>query len=143
MKLLKKALLGLVALVVLLVAVVYGVSESRLRKTYDVAAATGLAVTSDPAQVARGRHLVTAVAMGVDCHGDDMAGKTFIDAGPLGVIYASNVTGGRGGILASYTNAQLETAIRHGVRPDGRGLFIMPSDEYQNLSDADVSAIIA
>jgi cytochrome c553 len=143
MKLIKRTLLGLIALVVLLVAVVYGVSESRLRKTYAVAGATHLQVTKDPAQVARGRHLVTAVAKCMDCHEQDMGGKTFIDAGPLGTIYASNLTAGQGGVLAVYTDAQLEAAIRHGVRPNGRGLFIMPSDEYQNLGDDDVSAIIA
>jgi mono/diheme cytochrome c family protein len=46
-------------------------------------------------------------------------------------------------VLSRYTDAQLETAIRHGVRADGRGIFIMPSDEYQHLGDEDVSAIIA
>jgi cytochrome c553 len=34
-------------------------------------------------------------------------------------------------------------AIRHGVGPDGRGLFIMPSEEYQHLSDADLGALVA
>lgn len=143
MKRIKTLVLGLLSLVVLLLAVVYGVSEARLRKTYDVAAAPRLDVTNDPAQVARGRHLATAVAKCTDCHTDNLAGKKFIDGGPLGVIYASNLTGGRGGVLARYTDAQLETAIRHGVRADGRGLMIMPSDEYQGLSREDVSAIIA
>ncbi len=143
MKLIKRTLLGLICLVALLLAVVYGVSESRLRRTYTVAAATNLQVTRDATQIQRGQHLVTAVAKCVDCHEQDLGGRTFIDGGPLGTIYASNLTGGRGGVLAVYTDAQLETAIRHGVRPDGRGLMIMPSDEYQNLSDADVSAIIA
>lgn len=143
MKLIKRTLLGLVALVVVLLAVVYGVSETRLRRTYAVADATTLHVTKDPAQLARGEHLVTAVAKCADCHEQDMGGKTFIDAGPLGTIYASNLTAGKGGVLAVYTDAQLEAAIRHGVRPSGRGLFIMPADEYQGLSDDDVSAIIA
>jgi cytochrome c553 len=143
MKLLKKLALGLLALVVVLIAAVYGVSEVKLRKTYRVAAAAPLNVTKDPAQVARGRHLVTAVAKCTDCHTETLAGKKFIDAGPLGVVYASNLTGGKGGVLGSYTDAQLEAAIRHGIRPSGRGIMIMPSDEYQNLSDEDVSAIIA
>lgn len=143
MKRIKRALLGLLSLVVLLLAVVYGVSESRLRRTYTVAAAETLRVTKDPAQLARGQHLVTAVAKCADCHEQDLGGKTFIDGGPLGTVYASNLTAGRGGTLAGYTDAQLEAAIRHGVRPDGRALFVMPADEYQNLSDEDVSAIIA
>jgi cytochrome c553 len=143
MKLIKTLVLGVIAVVVLLLAVVYGVSEVRLRKTYDVAAATGLQVTRDPAQIARGKHLATAVAKCTDCHTADLGGKKFIDGGPLGTIYASNLTGGRGGALARYTDAQLEAAIRHGIRPDGRGIMIMPSDEYQGLSNEDVSAIIA
>lgn len=143
MKLAKTLLLGVISLVVLLLAVVYGVSEVRLRRTYPVAAATGLHVTKDPAQIARGQHLATAVAKCTDCHTADLGGKKFIDGGPLGTVYASNLTAGRGGTLARYTDAQLEAAIRHGVRPDGRGIMVMPSDEYQGLSDEDVSAIIA
>jgi cytochrome c553 len=142
-KVLKYLALGVVSLVVLLLAVVFGVSEMKLRKKYDVKAATALNITRDPAQVERGRHLVTAVAKCTDCHTADLGGKLFIDGGPFATIYASNLTAGRGGRLASYTDAQVERAIRHGVRPDGRGLMIMPSDEYQHLSDADVSAIIA
>lgn len=135
--------LGLVSVIVLFIAVVFGVSEARVRKTYSVAAATGLSVSTDPAQIARGEHLVTAVAKCVDCHTADLGGKVFIEPGPMGTVIASNLTTGKGGVLGGYTDAQLETAIRHGVRKNGRGLFIMPSDEYQNLSDADVSAIIA
>lgn len=135
--------LGLASIIVLFIAVVFGVSEARLRKTYQVAAVTGLTVTQDPAQIARGKHLVTAVAKCADCHTEDLGGKVFIEPGPMGTVIASNLTTGKGGVLAGYTNAQLETAIRHGVRKNGRGLIIMPSDEYQNLSDADVSDIIA
>ena len=135
--------IGLVSVVLLFIAVVFAVSEARVRKTYDVAAATGLSVTGDPAQVARGQHLATAVAKCTDCHTEDLGGKVFIEPGPMGTVIAPNLTTGKGGVLASYTDAQLETAIRHGVRRNGRGLLIMPSDEYQNLSDADVSAIIA
>ena len=143
MKLLKKALLGLVSLIVLLVAAVYGVSEAKLRKTYDGAGTTPMNVTSDPAQLARGRHLVTAVAKCVECHDADLGGKVMIDEAPMGTIVASNLTRGKGGVGGSYTDAQLERAIRHGIRPNGRALVLMPSDEYQNLSDADVSAIIS
>lgn len=143
MKWIKRIALGLVSLIVLVVAVVYGVSEARLRRTYQVAAATNLNVTGDPAQIARGQHLVTAVTKCVDCHTQDLGGKLFIDGGPFATIYSSNLTAGKGGVLSRYTDAQLETAIRHGVRSNGRGLMIMPSDEYANLSDEDVSAIIA
>jgi cytochrome c553 len=34
-------------------------------------------------------------------------------------------------------------AIRHGVGPDDRGLFVMPSEEYSHFSDEDLGALIA
>lgn len=34
-------------------------------------------------------------------------------------------------------------AIRHGVNPQGRGLLIMHSDAYHNLSEVDLGALIA
>lgn len=143
MKWIKRIALGLVSVIVLLVAVIFGVSESRFRKTYDVSTVASLNVTRDSAQIARGEHLVTAVAKCNDCHTADLGGKIFIEPGPMGTVSASNLTTGKGGVLASYTDAQLETAIRHGVGQNRRGLVIMPSDAYQNLGDADVSAIIA
>ena len=33
--------------------------------------------------------------------------------------------------------------IRHGVKPDGRPVMVMPSDEYNRLVDGDVAAIVA
>jgi len=143
MKWIKRIALGLVSVIVLLVAVVFGVSEMRMRKTYDLGVASRLTVTRDSAQIARGEHLVRTVAKCSECHTEDLGGKIFIEPGPMGTVSASNLTTGKGGVLAGYTDAQLEGAIRHGVRKNGRALIIMPSDEYQNLGDADVSAIIA
>jgi cytochrome c553 len=133
---------GLVGVVVLLVAVAYGVSQRKLNRKWEVAAAA-LKVTREPAQIARGRHLATAVSKCTECHGADLGGKMFLDEMPLGVVIASNLTAGKGGVLPRYSDAQLDAAIRHGVRPDKRGLLIMPSEEYQHLSDEDAAAIIA
>lgn len=133
---------GLVAVVLLLVAVAYGVSTRKLNREWEVAGAA-LPVTRDPAQIARGRHLATAVSKCTECHGQDLGGKVFIDGMPMGVLIADNLTAGKGGVLPRYTDAQLEAAIRHGVGPDKRGLLIMPSEEFQHLSDEDAAAIIA
>jgi cytochrome c553 len=142
MKWVKRLALGVVSLIVLLLAVIYGVSEVRMRKTYDIAGMS-LNVTTDPAQIERGRHLATAVSKCADCHGQDLGGQVFIDEQPMGRLIASNLTRGKGGVAASYTDQQLEAALRHGVGPDKRGLLFMPSQEFQYLSDEDVAAIIA
>ncbi|HEX8693940.1 MAG TPA: cytochrome c [Longimicrobium sp.] len=133
---------GLVAVVLAAVAVVYAASEMRFRRELQIAAAP-LSVQPAPGLVERGRHLATAVGKCGDCHGANLGGTRFLDAGPLGTVIASNLTSGRGGVLAKYDDAALERAIRHGVGQDGRGLFIMPSTEFYHFSDQDVAAIIA
>jgi len=133
---------GLVVLLLVAFAVAYGASKRRLNKKWDVSGAA-LNVTRDPAQVARGKHVTTAVSKCTECHGEDLGGKVFIDGMPMGVLIASNLTAGKGGVLSRYTDAQLEAAIRHGVRHDKRGLLFMPSDEFQHLSDEDAAAVIA
>jgi len=135
---------SLVLVVVLAVAVVYAASEVRFRRAYSEVAVSPLrAAQGNPAALERGRHLATAINKCVDCHGGDMGGKLFMDAGPLGVVYASNLTSGKGGVLARYTDGQLERAIRHGVDADGHALAIMPSADYWTMGDADVQALIA
>jgi mono/diheme cytochrome c family protein len=79
----------------------------------------------------------------VDCHGQDLGGATMIDDAAFARMAAPNLTTGRGGVLATYDDAALEAAIRHGVGSDGRRLMIMPSNEYQFLSDEDLGAIVA
>ena len=133
---------GLFGLVLVAACAIYAASELRLRRVYHVQGEK-VALQSDAATLAHGQHLATAIGKCTECHGDNLGGKLFMDAGPLGVLYASNLTGGRGGILASYSDQQLEAAIRHGVRADGHALKIMPSDDYNRFTDADVGALIA
>ncbi len=134
---------SLIAVLLLSIGLVYASSEMRFRREVELAAATPLTVLPSPALVARGQHFSQAIGKCGDCHGPDLGGKVFIDAGPLGTIIAPNLTAGRGGVLASYTDAQLERAIRHGVNPDGRSLFVMPSQDYYAMSDADLAAVIS
>ena len=50
---------------------------------------------------------------------------------------------GPGNVVAKYTPADWERSLRHGVKPDGRPLMIMPSEDYNRLSDADLGALVA
>jgi hypothetical protein len=74
--------------------------------------------------------------------GGDRAGATFIDLASLGYGAAPKLTTGRGGAAARLSDAELEAAIRHGVRPDGRSLRIMPSATYADLADDDLAALL-
>ena len=144
-KWLKRAGIGagtLVAVLVLAAGVVYAASEARLNREVSLAAAP-FSVAADPALLERGRHLATAIGKCGDCHAPDLGGKVFFEAGPVGTVIATNLTTGRGGVLANYDDAALERAIRHGVRHDGKPLVIMPSADFYYLKDEDVAAIIA
>jgi cytochrome c553 len=46
-------------------------------------------------------------------------------------------------VVARYGEADWVRTIRHGVKPDGRPVMIMPSEDYNRLVDTDVAAIIA
>lgn len=100
-------------------------------------------VPTDAASIARGKHLVEAVAVCTICHGVNLGGKLAFKDTFLGNGYTSNLTRGRGGIGAAYTDADWVQSIRYGVRPDGHGIPFMPSDYFNKLSDEDTGAIIA
>ena len=137
------ALLVLVLVVGAAAASVYEMSERRLTTQYAVKPEAPVAVVVDSAVLDRGAHLATALVKCVDCHGDDLGGGIVIDAPPIGHVEATNLTSGKGGVLARYNDALLERAIRHGIANDGRNLLIMPSRDYNHLSDTDIAALIA
>lgn len=135
--------LALVGVVALGIGAVYGLSEARYRKEYQVPAMP-LDTPSVPLGelLARGEHIVATRGCN-DCHATDLGGRTFIESPALGVLYASNLTGGAGGVASRYTDQELARAIRNGIRHDGRPLLLMPSQEYNPLGDEDVAAVVA
>lgn len=50
---------------------------------------------------------------------------------PFARVAATNLTRGRGGVGAAYTDLDWVRSIRHGVLPDSTGAFIMPSEAYR------------
>lgn len=136
------SLAALVGLCVILVGGLYAWSAQELRAVV-ASPAHGFAAPTDSASVAHGAHVMRVLAKCVDCHGPDMGGAPLVEDGAFGHIYAANLTRGRGGLLAEYSDADLEAAIRHGVSRTGRRLMIMPSNEYQAMSDEDLGRVIA
>ena len=132
---------GLVALILLVVVVSYAVSASRLEKHYEVAAAN-IAVPTDSASIARG-HVLATLNGCTSCHGSTLGGRVMIDQFPFARLPAPNLTRGAGGIGATYTDADWERAIRHGVRRDGTPLFIMPANEFNPMRDEELGRLIA
>ncbi len=132
---------GVTALLVLLLLVAGAgalVGSRALARTYSITPTT-LAVPTDSASVARGAHLAGIYGC-MDCHGADLSGRVMVDEAPFRVV-ASNLT--PAGVGGAYTATDWDRAIRHGVRPDGTALFIMPSSAYHAISDAEAAALIA
>ena len=60
----------------------------------------------------------------------------------MGRWVCPNITAGQGGRTKDFKPADWDRVIRHGVGKDNRGLS-MPSRDFANLSDQEVSDIIA
>ncbi|WP_280150817.1 cytochrome c [Piscinibacter sp. XHJ-5] len=100
-----------------------------------------VAIPSDGASLERGRYLFATRGC-VDCHGATGGGRAFIDDGGL-FVKAPNISPGPGGVVGRYTAEDWVRTLRHGVKPGGQPVFIMPSEDYSRLSDADLGALIA
>jgi cytochrome c553 len=133
---------SLAALLLVAAVVLFVLGSKRLNKTYDLQP-EAIVIPTDEAAIARGRHLVEVLTLCDGCHGEQLDGDAFEDEPMIATFYAPNLTSGRGGLGATYSDADYVKAIRHGVNPEGRGLLIMHSDVYHNLSQQDLGAIIA
>jgi len=58
-------------------------------------------------------------------------------------VKAPNITSGPGGVVSNYNEGDWVRAIRHGVSPGGHALFLMPSEDYNRMTDADFAALVA
>ena len=132
---------GLVALILVVVLVSYFVSGARMRKHYAVAG-KAVPVPSDSASLARGKALAALYGC-TGCHTADLGGETMIDRFPIARLASSNLTRGQGGIGGTYKDQDWDRAIRHGVRWDGSPLFLMPSHEFNRMSDDEFGRLLA
>jgi hypothetical protein len=116
--------------------------DASMDKVYDVPL-PAITRSSDPAVIARGKHLVQSVGAcaTTNCHGVDLAGGAPIVLGPLGTLAAPNITMANLGL--AYSDGELARVIRHGLKKDGRSLRFMPAPDFCWLPDSDVTAIVS
>jgi hypothetical protein len=116
--------------------------DTSMDKVYDVPASP-IALSTDAAVIARGKHLVESVAPCATslCHGRDLGGGKPIDIGPIGTFSGPNITGANVG--SAYSDGELARLIRHGLKKDGRSVRFMPAQDFAWLPDADVTAIVS
>lgn len=116
--------------------------DTSMAKRYDVKPPQVTAST-DPQVIARGQHLAASLGGCFGCHGDDLGGKPGEDMGPLGVVNAANLTRGKGGVGAHYSDAQLARVIRDGIKADGHSLRFMPAQDMSWWPDDDLTAMVS
>ncbi len=139
----KRMLLYLSLPVLAVAAFLWGRSELAITRVYLIPnEALVLEVEPSDALLGRGRHIATAVAQCQFCHGSDLGGREMANDFLLGRLRSTNLTGGRGGIGATYTEADWVRALRFGVGRDGRSLALMPSVYLSRLTDRDLAAVI-
>ena len=139
----RRTLIVLVGLAVLLAAAVatgVWLGERRMARHIELAVQP-VPLPADAPAIERGRYLYTTRGC-TDCHGDDGGGRTLVDNGDL-KIAGPHIGNGDGSITARYQPADRVRSIRHGVAPGGGPLLIMPSEDYNRLTDADLGALVA
>jgi hypothetical protein len=119
---------GLVGLLALAVIVIYLLGTARLNKKYEIPV-EAISVPVDAQSIEHGEHLAT-IFICTRCHTDSFGGQVYFDVPGMVSIPTPNLTSGAGGVGATFSDEDFVRAIRHGVGPDGKALFIMPAKAY-------------
>ncbi|HNN94088.1 MAG TPA: cytochrome c [Pseudomonadota bacterium] len=115
--------------------------NASMDHVYDIPVPS-LSRSSDPAVLARGKHLAESVGAcaTADCHGTDLGGGKTLDMGPLGTLAGPNLSNG---LLTAYSDGELARLIQYGVKRDGRSVRLMPVQDFNWLPQADLVAMIS
>jgi mono/diheme cytochrome c family protein len=132
---------AIVILVVGLAGYVYVASNNVMARSYSVQV-PAVSIPTDPAAIARGKYLAEKVAVCTECHAPDLGGKVVDDNATLGRLVAANLTRGRGGLPADYSDQDFVRVLTHGVKRDGKSVIFMPVVDYTFTAE-DLGAIVA
>jgi mono/diheme cytochrome c family protein len=102
--------------------------------------------TIDPALIAQGEYLARAGDC-VACH-SSQGGKAFAGGlampTPIGTLYSTNITPAPKTGIGTYSFADFDRAVRHGVNKSGDSLYpAMPYPSYARVTEADMRALYA
>jgi mono/diheme cytochrome c family protein len=116
------------------------IGERKMVRTVAVQV-PALGVAPDAAFAGHGRYLYSTRGC-AECHGANGAGNTVIKDGGM-LIVSPNITSGPNGTTTGYQVVDWVRTIRHGIKPNGRPVMVMPSEDYARLTDEDTAALIA
>jgi len=145
----------------LLLVVLVAIFALYVARTWDrvyaeVPLPNDIKTSTDPAVLARGDYLVYGPAHCIECHGGSvdalqklaegekppLSGGFRFAMGPLGTIYAANLTPDSETGIGRYSDAEIARMMRWAVRPNGRA-SVEPLMPFGNMSQDDLVAIIS
>jgi mono/diheme cytochrome c family protein len=113
--------------------------EHKMTRQITVAVAA-VALNADAAHIEQGRYLFSTRGC-AECHGANGGGKEVIKDGAM-LVVSPNITAGANSVTATYRTEDWVRTLRHGVKPNGHPVMIMPSEDYNRLTDDDVASVI-
>ena len=129
---------GVLVIALIGAAYIYFQSERVLDRQYVDTDKAALAIPTDPVGIEEGRR-IAQLAGCMHCHGDNLAGTVVDDIPKLVRLVAPNIST----LLPNYSDAQIATVLRKGVKPGGKSVLFMPSEMFRHLSDQDLARVIA
>jgi mono/diheme cytochrome c family protein len=136
-----------------LIVAVAAVTALRQNLTYE-APFPAIKASTNPAVIAKGRHIVLGPGHCLDCHSTETNKDSLMQAGitpalngglpfqlPFGTFYTRNLTPDAETGIGRLTDQELARELRHGVKPNGEAM--LPFMSAQNMTDEELTAIIS
>jgi mono/diheme cytochrome c family protein len=133
---------GIAALVVLAAAAAaigLKLEERKKQRTVDVSVVP-VAYASDTQSLQRGKYLFESRGC-AECHGAGGTGREFENNHKDVRLAAPDITSG--GATAKYRPEDWVRTIRHGVKPNGNPVLVMPAEDYNRFTDEDFAAVVS
>lgn len=130
---------GVVVLVAGVAALGYQMAERKMARKIDVQVKP-VSYTTEASAIQRGKYLFESRGC-AECHGANGGGREFVNDGKGVRLVGANIS--PAGVTASYKPEDWVRTIRHGVKPNGQAVMIMPSEDYNRLTDADLQSLIS
>lgn len=132
----------IVIVLVILVAYILVTSNEKINTVYEVEGISIDIPTGEEA-LAEGKRIFLSRRC-ADCHSRDGGGNpTYIDSPIFAAVGSANLTSGEGGVGQTYDAEDYIRAIQRGVDADGKALFIMPAQDWQQMPEAELAPLVA
>ena len=133
------SLAALALIIVIVAATAVFLSDRKMNRVVEVQIPAA-DFSSLNADIARGQYIFATRGCS-ECHGAGGEGRIVIDD-PSSGFFVSSPSINRGGATAGYSDADWIGALRHGLKPARTPLFLMPSEDYAQMADEDVAALV-